>query len=605
MAEIAGLTLGVVGLAGIVGAFKDVVDLYSMFVDSKQLGQDYEILDTKLEIEKTMLLLWADRVGLLRADYDPRLDAPNTRDTVFRVLTCIRSLLSDASQLRTRYGVQTFGTRELTEARGEAIPAPGGPRRAISSVPMELLTQEFGKLNLQRHVPEETSLKNRFRWAVRDKKQFENLLSHLSHFTSKLGDLIPPHSPPSISRDDLGLAQDVQGLKILLQASVDMKNQLIANTAQAAIDHKFQEKVLDALWFRTMTAREEEIGPAHPRTLDWTLQPPEVNDHLGQWDDLPSWLRSGRGIYWVYGKAGSGKSTLMKRLFRYLQTKRLLTEWANGAPCHLIGHFFWFSGTPEQKSQEGLARSLLHQILSRHPYLIQEVLPGMWRELNRTEDHVILPSLTETKHAFRMLSSRSGELGKICVFIDALDEVTGDYQEAITFIKELTVNSGVKAVVSSRPVLECIATSGGQHEPKLELHTLTRYDIRGYICDVIARHEYMRTLTDRHRSEAIELMGEVERKSSGVFLWVVMACRSVLSGLADGDQLAELWRRVQEFPQELGEMFKHMLSKVGDRYREEGAYMLRVIHDIFTQQWTSPFLEGTSVKLQALPLALL
>ena len=105
MAEVAGLALGVVGLAGVVGAFKDVVDLFSLFVDSKHLGRDYEILDTKLDIEKTMLLLWAERVGLFRPDYDHRLDIPSTQETVFRVLACIRSLLSDASQLKPSFHV--------------------------------------------------------------------------------------------------------------------------------------------------------------------------------------------------------------------------------------------------------------------------------------------------------------------------------------------------------------------------------------------------------------------------------------------------------------------------------------------------------------------
>lgn len=44
MAEVAGLVLGVVGLAGVIGAFKDVVDLFSLFVDSSHLGRDYEMI---------------------------------------------------------------------------------------------------------------------------------------------------------------------------------------------------------------------------------------------------------------------------------------------------------------------------------------------------------------------------------------------------------------------------------------------------------------------------------------------------------------------------------------------------------------------------------
>ena len=70
MAEVAGLALGVIGLAGVVGAFKDVIDLFTLFTDSKQFGRDYEILDTKLDIERTILFHWAERVKLLQPNYD-------------------------------------------------------------------------------------------------------------------------------------------------------------------------------------------------------------------------------------------------------------------------------------------------------------------------------------------------------------------------------------------------------------------------------------------------------------------------------------------------------------------------------------------------------
>lgn len=32
-------------------------------------------------------------------------------------------------------------------------------------------------------------------------------------------------------------------------------------------------------------------------------------------DSIAEWLESGSGVYWISGKAGSGKSTLMKHLF--------------------------------------------------------------------------------------------------------------------------------------------------------------------------------------------------------------------------------------------------------------------------------------------------
>jgi hypothetical protein len=59
MAEVAGLFLGAVAL---LGTFKDCIDLFSYISAARSLGNDYEILNTKLDIEKTLLLQWADRV---------------------------------------------------------------------------------------------------------------------------------------------------------------------------------------------------------------------------------------------------------------------------------------------------------------------------------------------------------------------------------------------------------------------------------------------------------------------------------------------------------------------------------------------------------------
>ncbi|KAH6850502.1 hypothetical protein B0I37DRAFT_323904 [Chaetomium sp. MPI-CAGE-AT-0009] len=498
--EIAGLALGVVGVAGILSAFQDVAELYSLFVDSRNVGRDYEMLDTKLEIERTMLLHWADRVGLLRSDYDPRLDNPNTQETVFRL--------------------------------NDLLPATSGPSVAQSEPPP---TQGFP------------------------------------------GHPIGPEA---------------------LTGQPGIGKRAIPNTAQDVVDQRCQDKILETLWFRTMEAREEEIKLAHAKTLNWALEPP---DGTVEWDDLSEWLRSGEDIYWVSGKAGSGKSTLMKRLFHHPRTKELLTEWAKGDPVHLASFFFWNLGTPEQKTQEGLSRSLLHQILSRYPSLIREALPGMWKELNHTNDSVGLPSLSETRHAFRVIAAKAGDLGKFCFLIDGLDEFTGDYRNAISFIQELTANPGFKAVVSSRPIPECV--DAFEDNPRLQLNQLTLHDIKTYVDDVIGGHKYMKKLMNRHPAKARLLMGTIVEKSSGVFFWVVIACRSLLSGFADYDRLEELQRRVVELPPELEDMFKLMLSKINKRHREQGAFTLRVCHSLSLPANSARpyFVSG----MGALPLALL
>lgn len=72
MAEAVGVALGALAL---LSAFKDCIDLFSTISAAKSLDVDCETLNTKLDIEKTLLLQWIDRVRLL----DPSDLRPSSR----------------------------------------------------------------------------------------------------------------------------------------------------------------------------------------------------------------------------------------------------------------------------------------------------------------------------------------------------------------------------------------------------------------------------------------------------------------------------------------------------------------------------------------------
>ncbi|OIW30172.1 hypothetical protein CONLIGDRAFT_669886 [Coniochaeta ligniaria NRRL 30616] len=549
MAELA---LGVIGLAGVIGAFKDVVDLFSLFLDSRHLGRDFEVLDTKLDIEKTLLLQWADRVGLLRTNHAPQLDIPDTRATVYRALGSIRTLLRDADSLKSRYGVEAVKLKAL-KSLGDQSKETSSSRigsAAISAIQMTHFTHEFDKMDIRMKSIQEGSniLKQKVRWVIRDKGSFEALLSQLTHFVTRLNDLIPAtHMKYATATDaitDSGLqaSLDLRGLKIVLEASQHTR-EAVAHSARQAIDGICQAKILQKLWFRTIASREENIGDPHGKTLQWLFDPP--NDEV-PWSD-------------------------------FSRTKAALSTWAGNKGYELFGFFFWNLGTAEEKSLQGLSRSLLYQILSSKPSLISEVMPTMWKELIEKETDVSLPSPSEARLAFRILSRKSSEVGKFCFLVDGLDEFAGDYRDGIAFINELTASPGVKVLVSSRPIPDCVAAFDGM--PKLHLHHLTLDDISAYVQDVIVGHRYMQKPMARHRTEALALVEELAEKSSGVFLWVILACRSLLSGFADYDRIAELKRRIDELPPELEELFKDMLNRVDVRHRRQGARLLRLCYE--------------------------
>lgn len=110
-------------------------------------------------------------------------------------------------------------------------------------------------------------------------------------------------------------------------------------TRTALIDHdeerrkdKIRIALLESLRFPTMNYRHESISEAYTKTFEWIFRRPE--DAL--WHDFVKWLETGTGIYWINGKPGSGKSTLMKFVVEQEQTRGHLEKWALEEPWSIL-----------------------------------------------------------------------------------------------------------------------------------------------------------------------------------------------------------------------------------------------------------------------------
>lgn len=145
-----------------------------------------------------------------------------------------------------------------------------------------------------------------------------------------------------------------------------------------------EKSLLQALKFKTMRDRLESITKAHRNTFEWIFKDPTEFDK--PWDNFQEWLISGQGLYWIQGKAGSGKSTLMEFISTHSDTTSNLYNWSKGKYLRVGTFFFWNGGNPEQRSQAGLLRSLLFQVLSIETWLIPDVFPEEWEEYFRSPD---------------------------------------------------------------------------------------------------------------------------------------------------------------------------------------------------------------------------
>ncbi|KAI3395293.1 hypothetical protein diail_1491 [Diaporthe ilicicola] len=580
--ELTGLTIGAVAL---VGTFKDCIDVFGMIAAARSLTDDAKIIRTKFDVEKMLLLQWADRIGLVEPEsYDRRLDDPDLKRTIASVLECIKRLLSDGTALKDRYGLVDYH-----EARHDPIfDACDKLETAASSKRLQRFIESFHKLTLSTDVPRrEHSVSTRFKWVVRDKEKFASLMEELSYFISRLNALIPAQeqSAWAMTEEDLAQIRSIPQLKRIFQVSTGFQPQ-IALVAEQRIQFLNQGRVLDRLWFRWVDDRKTSINERHFRTLDWALDPLQ---RTTKWDNLAEWLRDGSGLYWLAGKAGSGKSTLMKCLSDHPQTTNLLLEWLGQSELVTLQFFFYALGRSEQKSQEGLLRSLLFQFLNKHRSLIENVLPAMWKEAVITEEKVpehdlTMPSIPEMQASLLQLTGTVSADKKFWILIDGLDEFEGKHATLAVFCSRLEKLPNVKVLVSSRPLSVFVSAFGCV--PKMYLQDLTKRDIETYINDTILHNPYVVQLSRIEQEIGTKIAELLTDKASGVFLWVILACQSILEGLEEYETGPELMSRAMELPTEMHDFFRQIIIGLDPRKRDQSVRILRLI---FESQTSSDF----------------
>ncbi|KAH8886346.1 hypothetical protein GQ53DRAFT_750618 [Thozetella sp. PMI_491] len=269
-----------------------------------------------------------------------------------------------------------------------------------------------------------------------------------------------------------------------------------------------------------------------------------------------------------------------------------LRAWSKDRELVVASFFFWNSGTKLQKSQEGLLRSLLFEILRLCPKLIA----GVHKAIIDEDDEIppdTLPSsnsslspqpvsiswrLADLLKAFEYL--RGQEMtAKFCFFIDGLDEYKEedihDPRDLIRVLRGLAQSSNIKLCLSSRSWTVFKDAFGSSARTTLKLEDLTRKDIRRYVTDNFNAHEQFSTLSLLDPAYA-DLIEEVVRKAQGVFLWVFLVVRDLLDGLTYNDTIKTMRRRLDRFPDDLEAYFRHIFDSIHQVYRVQTARTFQI-----------------------------
>ena len=326
--------------------------------------------------------------------------------------------------------------------------------------------------------------------------------------------------------------------------------------------HREYEDCVKSLDIAEARERIRNVGPAHKDTYNWLFDS-QVR--------FRSWLigKDTKPIFWIYGKPGSGKSTLMKFAMTRQRTQRYLQRY-DGNPWKLAGYFFHDRGTDVQKSIEGFLSEVLYQILDRDKeyfYFAYSVYAKV-KELRQagSENEAVAPGWTQSQlqEAILSIASKTTLHLNLCLFIDALDEHDGNHRELISTLIALTEFKEnpmfkIRLCVAGRP--ENIFKDAFRDYPSFAIHHYTETDIRLYAEDRI-RRENNSTMTDEGKRGLQSLGTELVVKARGVFLWVRLVVDEIIEGLTDGKTLEELQQLLSEIPEELEDLYTRAIRRI-------------------------------------------
>ncbi|KAG4262773.1 hypothetical protein FPRO03_10136 [Fusarium proliferatum] len=395
---------------------------------------------------------------------------------------------------------------------------------------------------------------------------------------------------------------------------------------------RFRKRIIKSLSYSDMNERRNSISSEAPSTFNWIFEKtveyrgeqdlywlsnrysdtnghpgaddgmeadratesderPEVTENSTQghrqwrhWDSFINWLQSDLPVYWITGKPGSGKSTLMKFLISDSRTRAALKEW-NKDPI-IIAHFFWKPGSMMQHSFKGLLCSLLRLILKKDKSISNSSLQRMIKEKDGKES----PSDWDQRELRDLLLNFHNHSSQpVCIFIDALDEISPEQDTLDTLhILRALISPTIKLCVSSRP--ERLFRLHLQDKPSLEIHKLTGPDIKQY-SKVSIRDSI---LLEPQGLKVSDLARQIGRMSQGVFLWAVLVTRSLIRGINNGDSRSDIYRRLNSTPQDLMDLYRDIVMRsAADRhlYQQSASMIFNLV--LILKDIPMPLFEAT------------
>ncbi|KAF2193588.1 hypothetical protein K469DRAFT_691138 [Zopfia rhizophila CBS 207.26] len=296
---------------------------------------------------------------------------------------------------------------------------------------------------------------------------------------------------------------------------------------------------LRSLSFPEQEQRYKRIETAK-NTCQWLLEDPEYR----------AWVNKSRGLLWIKGNPGAGKSVLMK--FAVTKMRRRQSGEL------VLSFFIHGQGTNLQKTSLGIYRALLNSMLKYFPKYLSQLTRMFEDQEERLGAYTAKRWEWIDKELQDFLSdvlTTGSKDQPVVIFIDALDECGEEVAKSLlTYFKCLmedveSEESQVKICVSSRhyPIL------GVDTTPTIAVEKRNRKDIRS-----VVRKRLKEIGPEWKRNQIQEA---ILSKAQGGFQWAVLVTALVIDGNATGKRVERLHEMITSMPQALDNLYANILSE--------------------------------------------
>lgn len=315
---------------------------------------------------------------------------------------------------------------------------------------------------------------------------------------------------------------------------------------------------MNLLYYDGLDLKREQLAlpDVGPRSFSWV----DTQTSMSQWLESDS---QHSPFFWISGKPGSGKSTLMKHLS---ESRPVLNRLCSRGEQWTVVYFFfdYRAGVTTANRPLGMLKIFLRQLI-------------VMKEVKERLQHVPQVDLAEDnvdKH-LELLAGILRDLQlNVCAFIDGLDEYEGDLWDLCILLETLQHRTGMKLCVVSRP--EAAFEQSFAPYPNIIMQEHNSVSISLYARQKINKFRALHPLVDDDLFSN-ELLDALSEKAQGIILWARLVVDEMIKCCTQSTVTQDLFALLQSLPYQLEELYERILNNTNATYRRETATMLHIL----------------------------